>query len=52
MDPSTFSGSVWGIIYYNLEGQVPSQTVFGSIGIYIYVYNYIYPLAICYIAMV
>ena len=20
MDPSTFLGSVWGIIYYNLEG--------------------------------
>ena len=33
MDPSIFLGSVWGIIYYNLEGSVPSQTVFGSIGI-------------------
>ena len=32
MDPSIFLGSVWGIIYYNVEGQVPSQTVFGSIG--------------------
>ena len=32
MDPSTFSGSVWSIIYYILEGWVPSQTVFGSIG--------------------
>ena len=31
MDPSIFLGSVWGIIYYNLEGSVPSQTVFGSI---------------------
>ena len=33
MDPSTFLGSVWGIIYYRLEGQVPSQTVFGSVGV-------------------
>ena len=32
MDPSIFLESVWGIIYYNLEGWVPSQTVFGSIG--------------------
>ena len=41
MDPSTFLGSVWGIIYYNLEAQVPSQTVFGSIEIYRYcVYIY------------
>ena len=31
-DPSTFLGSVWGIIYYSLEGWVPSQTVFWSIG--------------------
>ena len=31
-DPSTFLGSVWGIIYYSLEGQAHSQTVFGSIG--------------------
>ena len=44
MDPSAFSGSVWGISYYNLEGQVPSQTVFGSIGIYIYMYIIIFTL--------
>ena len=24
----------WSIIYYSLEGEVPSQTVFGSIGFY------------------
>ena len=42
MDPSIFLGSVWGIICYNLEGSVPSQTVFGSIGTIfniIYIYN-------------
>ena len=33
-DPSTFLGSVWGIIHYSLEGKVPSQTVSGSIGIH------------------
>ena len=32
-DPNSFSGSVWGILYYNLEGEVPSQTVFGSLGL-------------------
>ena len=31
-DPTTFLGSVWGIICYNLEVEVPSQAVFGSIG--------------------
>ena len=30
-DPSTFLGSVWGIMYYELEGQVLSQAAFGSI---------------------
>ena len=34
-DPSTFLGSVWDIIYHNLEGWVPSQAVFGSIGKYL-----------------
>ena len=32
MDPSTFFGSGWGIIDYHLEAQVPSRTMFGSIG--------------------
>ena len=31
MDPSTCLESAWWIIHYYLEGQVPPQTVFGSI---------------------
>ena len=36
MDPSTFLGSVWGIIYYNLEAflyLLRQCLAFGSIGI-------------------
>ena len=49
----------WGIIYYILEGWVPSQTVFGSTGIlvcihvhihvYIYIYTYTYSVYNLYI---